>query len=90
MFDGGEGLVDASTRLTERMEEIEQERAAAKSTGPRLDPDHVRAVESLRLAKADLERQLSATAHERRRQQLGQALAEVDHRLKALNGVPIT
>lgn len=90
MFDGGEGLVDASTRLAERLEEIEQERAAARAKGPRLDPERVRAVESLRLAKADLERQLSATQHDGRRQQLTQALAEVSRRLKALNGVPVT
>lgn len=89
MFDGGEGLVDASSRLAERMEEIEQERAAARATGPRPDPERVRATESLRLAKADLERQLTATTHEGRRQQLAQALAEVNRRLKALNGVSL-
>jgi hypothetical protein len=90
MFDGGEGLVDASSRLAERMEEIEQERAAARQKGPRPDPERVRAVESLRLAKADIERQIQATTHEGRRQQLTQALAEVNSRLKALNGVPVT
>ena len=89
MFDGGEGLVDASTRLAERMDEIEQERAAARATGPRPDPEYVRAVESLRLAKADLERQMAATSHEARRHQLAEALAEVSRRLKALNGVPV-
>jgi hypothetical protein len=90
MFDGGEGLVDASSRLAERMEEIEAERAAARQKGPRPDPERVRAVESLRLAKADIERQIQATTHDARRQQLMQALTEVNGRLKALNGVPVT
>jgi hypothetical protein len=49
-----------------------------------VDPEKVRQVESLRLAKTEMERQLEATTHDARRQQLRQAISEVDKRLKAL------
>ena len=81
MSDSGEGLVDASTRLAERMEEIEEDRRRAKDTGPRIDPEKAQALESLRLAKADMQRQLKVISHEARRQQLASALAEIERRL---------
>jgi ABC-type phosphate transport system auxiliary subunit len=84
MSDSGEGLVDASSRLAERMEEVEEERRQAKPGGPRLDPVKARALESLRLAKADMRRQLAAISHEARRQQLTHALAEIERRLAEL------
>jgi hypothetical protein len=84
MGDAGEGLVDAESRLAERMEEREQERRQARLASASVDPEKVRQVESLRLAKTEMERQLEATAHETRRQQLVHAIAEVDKRLKAL------
>jgi hypothetical protein len=43
----------------------------------------VRELESLRLAKAELERQAAATAHPVRRQQIQAAIAEIDKRLAA-------
>lgn len=85
MSDAGEGLVDASSRLAERMEEQEEARRLARSTGPRIDPARARALESLRLAKADIERQLAATAHEGRRHQLTAALADLERRHADLN-----
>jgi hypothetical protein len=84
MSDSGEGLVDASSRLAERMEEVEEERRQAKPGGPRLDPVKARAQESLRLAKADIQRQLAAVSHEARRQQLTNALAEIERRLAGI------
>jgi hypothetical protein len=84
MSDSGEGLVDASSRLAERMEEIEEERRQAKNAGPRVDPEKVRALESLRLAKADIRRQLAVISHEARRQQLTHALADIERRLADL------
>jgi hypothetical protein len=45
----------------------------------------MRALESLRLAKIDLERQLSTTVHEARRLHLQNALAEIDRRIRDLN-----
>lgn len=80
MSDAGEGLIDADARIQERMEELERDRRQSKKKDTR-DPEKVRAVESLRLAKTELERQLEATQHERRRAQLQQAIAEVERRL---------
>ena len=84
MGDAGEGLVDAESRLAERMEEREQERRQARLGPSKVDPEKVRQLESLRLAKTEMERQLEATTHEARRQQLRQAILEVEKRLKAL------
>jgi hypothetical protein len=84
MGDSGEGLVDASSRLQERMEEMEESRRAAKEKSSSLDPETMRALESLRLAKIDLERQLSAIVHAVRRQYLLNALAEIDRRIRGL------
>lgn len=84
MGDAGEGLVDAESRLAERMEEREQERRQARLGPSKVDPEKVRQIESLRLARTEMERQLEATTHDARRQQLRQALSEIDKRLKAL------
>jgi hypothetical protein len=84
MGDSGEGLVDADSRLQERMEEIQESRRIMKEGGPGIDPERIRARESLRLAKIDLERQLSTTTHEARRLHLQKALAEIDRRISDL------
>jgi ABC-type phosphate transport system auxiliary subunit len=84
MSDSGEGLVDASSRLAERMDELEEERRQARNGSRRVDPVRARALESLRLAKADIGRQLATISHEARRQQLTLALAEVERRLADL------
>ena len=84
MGDAGEGLVDAESRLAERMEEREQERRQARLGPSKVDPEKVRQVESLRLAKTEMERQFEATSHDARRQQLRQAISEIEKRLKAL------
>jgi hypothetical protein len=80
MGDSGEGLIDADSRIQERMEELERERAK-KHTRTVRDPELVRALESLRLARTELERQLEATTHERRRAQIQQAMEEIDRRM---------
>ncbi len=84
MGDSGEGLVDADSRLQERMEEIQESRRMMKQRGSKMDPEKVSALESLRLARIDLERQLSTTAHEARRRYLLNALAEIDRRINDL------
>ena len=66
------------------MDEIQEGRRLARQGGPRLDPEKVRALESLRLARTDMERQLSISSNEARRQQLTHALAELERRLAAL------
>ena len=62
------------------MEELERDRARAQLRDVR-DPERMRALESLRLARTELERQLASTTHERRRDSIGQAMAELDRRI---------
>jgi hypothetical protein len=81
MGDAGEGLIDQDSRIQERMEELERERKSAQMRDVR-DPEKVRAIESLRLARTELERQLVSTTHERRRDSIGQAMAELDRRIQ--------
>ena len=85
MGDAGEGLVDAESRLAERMDEREQERRRARLTGKGVDPERARQLESNRLAKAEMERQLTLTTHEGRKGQITQAIAELNRRIAALN-----
>ena len=85
MGDAGEGLVDAESRLAERMEEREQEKRKARQGGKGGDPERTRQMESLRLARTEMQRQLDATAHDARKQQLTQAIAELERRLQELS-----
>jgi hypothetical protein len=84
MGDAGEGLVDAESRLAERMEEREEEKKKARQAGKGGDPERVRQLESLRLAKTEMQRQLELTTHQARKQQLNQAIAELDRRITQL------
>ena len=84
MGDAGEGLIDADARIQERMDELEQERRKAKQGGLQGDPEKVRQLESHRLARTELSRQLESTSHEARKHQLTQAIAELDKRIKTL------
>ena len=95
MGDAGEGLVDAESRLAERMEEREQEKRKARQAAKGGDPERARQLESLRLARTEMQRQLDVTTHAARKQQLGQAIAELDRRIRAVEvggpfGVPTT
>ena len=85
MGDAGEGLVDAESRLAERMEEREQEKRKARQAANSGDPERARQLESLWLARTEMQRQLDVTTHEARKQQLGQAIAELDRRIKELS-----
>jgi hypothetical protein len=81
MGDSGEGLVDAESRIQERMEEREAERRRAGGQGPVATPEKVREKESLKLARAELTRQAEATTHPVRKKQIEAAIAEIDKRL---------
>jgi hypothetical protein len=83
MGDSGEGLVDADARIQEQMEEREAERRRRGGAAVPADPERIRELESLRLAKAELERQGSATAHPVRKKQIAAAIAEIDKRIAA-------
>ena len=80
MGDAGEGLIDAESRIQEKMEDLERERAQKHVRTVR-DPERLRVLETLRLARTELERQFSASAHERRRAQLQQAIDELTRRM---------
>ena len=82
MGDSGEGLVDAESRIQERMEEREAERRRAGTPATVTDPDKAREQESLKLARAELTRQAAATSHPVRKKQIDAAIAEIDKRLK--------
>src|SRR5215207_9607849 len=88
MGDAGEGLVDAESRLAERMEEREQEKRKARQTVVSGDPERARQVESHRLARTEMQRQLEVTVHEARKQQLTNAIAELDRRIAELSAPP--
>ena len=85
MGDAGEGLIDADTRLQERMDELEEERRAARSKRPLEDPEKVRQRESLKLARAEMQQQLARTEHPARKNQIEQALVEIDRRLASVS-----
>jgi hypothetical protein len=80
MGDAGEGLIDADAKIQERMEELQLSRAQARRPIVR-NPEQARAVESLRLARKDMVRQLEATTHEGRRTQIKQAIAALDKQI---------
>ena len=88
MGDAGEGLIDAEARIQERMEELERERTRQNHGKIVRDPEKVQALETLRLARTELDRQLVATANERRRAQIAQAIEELNRRMEETeNGV---
>ena len=88
MADAGEGLIDAQNRIQERMDEREEERARRAMPQVEHDPEQLRRAESLRLACTELRRQLEATTHHARRQQLTSALAELERQLASLDARP--
>jgi hypothetical protein len=85
MGDAGEGLIDADARIQERMDELDQERRKARQGTLHGDPERTRQLESHRLARTELQRQLAATTHEARKHQLTQAIAELDKRIQTLS-----
>jgi len=80
MGDGGEGLIDADARIQERMEDLQRVRERHNS-GLIRNPEQVRTLESLKLARTDLNRQFERTAHDGRRHQIKKALEELDRRI---------
>jgi hypothetical protein len=84
MGDAGEGLVDAEARIAERLEERAAEKRRSAALPQTVDVERKREIESLRLARTELQRQLAATCHAARRGQLEHALEELTRRLDAL------
>jgi hypothetical protein len=82
MGDAGEGLIDAEDRFQQWEAEREQQRQRKGVVS--VDPQRERKLSSLRLAKAELERQQAVTTNEIRREQIRQALVEIDRQIAAL------
>jgi hypothetical protein len=80
MGDAGEGLVDAESRIQERLEDLDRARRGRNGRAVR-NPETIRTLESLKLARKELESQLAATSHERRRAQINAAMGELDRRI---------
>jgi hypothetical protein len=84
MGDSGEGLIDAESRIQERLEERQRERAEANH--PKRDtPKMSHKLESLKLARTQMTQQLERTAHEVRRKQITDAIAEIDRQIAELD-----
>ena len=61
------------------------EKPRRKRRGPKVeDPEKHRATESLKLARADMERQLELTAHPIRKEQIAAALKDIDKKLASM------
>ena len=88
MGDAGEGLIDADSRIQERLEDLEREREERRNPTAVKNPERARELESLRLARVELERQFEATTNERRRSMLTQALADLDKRIATARAKP--
>jgi hypothetical protein len=85
MGDAGEGLVDAESRLAERMEEREQEKRKSRKAAASGDPELARQLESCRLARTEMQRQFDVATHDARKRQLKDAIAELDRRIADLS-----
>jgi hypothetical protein len=83
MGDSGEGLIDNEARIQERMEELQRNRAQSRKA-PIENPELVKQLESLQLARKELVRSLERTTHEARKKQIGAALEDLDRKIAAL------
>ena len=81
MGDSGEGLIDNEARIQERMEELRENRERARRPAVK-NPELVRQIESLELARKEIIRALESATHPARKAQLQAALADIDTRIK--------
>jgi len=83
MGDSGEGLIDNEGRIQERMEELQHNRERARKAQTE-NPELSRKLESLHLARTEVEHALERTTHPARKAQLTAALADIDKRIAEL------
>jgi hypothetical protein len=83
MGDSGEGLVDAESKIQERLEELQRSREQAKKPAV-TNPEQVRRIESLTLARTGLSRQMETATNPVRKTQLTDAIAEIDRQIAGL------
>lgn len=82
MGDAGEGLIDAEDRFQQWVAEREQQKQRKGVASA--DPERERKLNSLRLAKAELERQRAVTQSPIRQKAIAQALEDLDAQLKRI------
>jgi hypothetical protein len=83
MGDSGEALVDAESRIQERIEELQMAREQARR--PRVaNPERARKLESLKLAHKELSRQLGSVRHQARRNQITSAIADLEREISSI------
>jgi hypothetical protein len=83
MGDSGEGLVDAESRIQERIEELQKTREQTRELDT-LNPEQIRKLESLKLARTELSHQLERASHPTRKNQLATAIADVERRISEI------
>jgi len=82
MGDAGEGLIDAEDRFQQW--EAEREQQKQRKGVASADPGRERKLNSLKLAKAELERQRGVTQSPIRQKQIVQALQDLESQIKKL------
>jgi len=82
MGDAGEGLIDAEDRYQQWVADREQQKQRTGTAAA--NPERERRLASLRLARAELARQEAVTTSQIRREQIQQALAEIDRQVAGL------
>jgi len=86
MGDSGEGLIDSEARIQERRDELQASRDIARKPAKK-NPEHIRQLDSLKLARTQMTRQLEIVTHESRRRQITEAIADIDVRIAGLHAV---
>jgi hypothetical protein len=84
MGDSGEGLIDSEARIQERRDELQADREMARMPVKK-NPEQMRQLDSLKLARTQMTRQLEIVTHESRRRQINEAIADIDNRIAGLH-----
>lgn len=84
MGDAGEGLIDAEDRLQQWVADREQQKQRKGVAAA--DPERERKLSSLRLAKAELERQRAVTESPIRQKQIVHALQDLEVAISKVGG----
>ena len=85
MGDAGEGMVDNESKIQERIEERQGNRERARKAEIE-NPELLRKIESLQLARTELTRQLGLTTHDARKKQIISALDDLGRRIAEMQG----
>jgi hypothetical protein len=84
MGDSGEGLIDSESKIQERRDELQANRDLSRKPA-RKNPEQLRQLDSLNLARTQMSRQLEIVTHEGRRRQIVEAIADIDIRIAGLH-----